>query len=120
MKKAEDVALKLEKMKLRKAAAFVRESVHETLRYMGFPREHWTRLRTNNPLERLMREIKRRTKVVGAFPDGNSALMLAAARVRHVAGTRWGTRKYLDMDRLYELERQRELEREEAVLSVAV
>jgi transposase-like protein len=120
LKKAEDVALKLEKMKLKKAAAFVRESVHETLRYMGFPREHWSRLRTNNPLERLMREIKRRTKVVGAFPDGNSALMLAAARVRHVAGTRWGTRKYLDMDRLYELERQRELEREEAVLSVAV
>jgi len=120
LKKAEDVAAKLEAMKLKKAAAFVRESVHETLRYMGFPREHWTRLRTNNPLERLMREIKRRTKVVGAFPDGNSALMLAAARVRHVAGTRWGTRKYLDMERLYELERQRELEREEDVLSVAV
>ena len=120
LKKAEDVAVKLEKMKLKKAASLVRESVHETLGYMSFPREHWTRLRTNNPLERLMKEIKRRTKVVGAFPDGNSALMPAAARVRHVAGTRWGTRKYPDMDRLYELERQRALEREEEVLSVAV
>ena len=52
-----------------------------------------------------MREIRRRTRVVGAFPDGNSALMLVAARLRHVAGTKWGTRKYLDMERLGEHER---------------
>jgi hypothetical protein len=38
--------------------------------------------------------------VVGAFPDGQSALMLVAARLRHIAGTKWGTRRYLDMDRL--------------------
>jgi len=50
-----------------------------------------------------MREIRRRTRVVGAFPDGNSALMLVAARLRHIAGTKWGTRKYLDMSRLDEL-----------------
>ncbi|TWT93363.1 hypothetical protein Pla108_38570 [Botrimarina colliarenosi] len=49
-----------------------------------------------------MREIRRRTRVVGAFPDGNSALMLVAARLRHVAGTKWGSRKYLDMSRLAE------------------
>jgi transposase-like protein len=64
------------------------------------PPEHWRCLRTNNPLERLMREIRRRTRVVGAFPDGNSALMLVAARLRHVASTRWGTKRYLQMDRL--------------------
>ena len=69
---------------------------------MAFPREHWTRLRTNNVLERIMREIRRRTRVVGAFPDGRSALMLVAARLRHIAGTKWGTRRYLDMDRLRE------------------
>jgi len=40
--------------------------------------------------------------VVGAFPDGRSALMLVAARLRHVAGTKWGTRRYLDMDLLKE------------------
>ncbi len=96
------------------------ESVEQTLAYMSFPREHWTRLRTNNPLERLMREIKRRTKVVGAFPDGNSAVMLSAARLRHVAGTRWGTRKYLDMDRLTELEREREQQEQALVTGVAV
>jgi putative transposase len=69
---------------------------------MAFPREHWMRLRTNNVLERIMREIRRRTRVVGAFPDGQSALMLVAARLRHIAGTKWGTRRYLDMERLRE------------------
>lgn len=59
-------------------------SVEETLSYMSFPREHWTRLRTNNSLGRIMKEIRRRTRVVGAFPDGNSALMLVGARLRHI------------------------------------
>ena len=109
LKKSDDVIKKLEAMKQTKAADFVRDTVLETLSYMSYPSEHWKRVRTNNPLERVMKEIKRRTKVVGSFPDGNSALMLSAARLRHVAGTKWGTRKYLDMDRLYELEREREM-----------
>jgi transposase-like protein len=104
-KKAADVVAKLQEMKLAKAAKIVEEGVAETLSYMAFPREHWTRIRTNNPLERIMREIRRRTRVVGAFPDGTSALMLVAARLRYVAGTRWGTRKYLDMTRLDDQER---------------
>jgi Transposase, Mutator family len=54
----------------------------------------------NNPLERLLREIRRRTRVVGAFPDGQSALNLAAARLRHVAGTAWSTKRYLNMELL--------------------
>lgn len=98
--KAEAVAQKLETMKLAKAAQMVREGVAETLTYYGLPREHWRSTRTNNPLERLNREIRRRTRVVGCFPDGQSALMLVAARLRHVAATKWGTRRYLDMDRL--------------------
>ena len=101
-KKASDVVAKLHELKLSKAAKSVEEGVAETLSYMAFPREHWTWIRTNNPLERIMREIRRRTRVVGAFPDGTSALMLVAARLRYVAGTRWGTRKYLDMTRLDE------------------
>ena len=56
------------------------------------PTEHWRSLRTNNPLERLMREIRRRTRVVGAYPDGKSALTLVAARLRHVADTKLGGR----------------------------
>lgn len=109
-KKAVDVVAKLHEMKLSKAAKIVADGVGETLSYMAFPREHWTRIRTNNPLERIMREIRRRTRVVGAFPDGNSALMLVAARLRYMAGTRWGTRKYLDMTRLGERDREKTLE----------
>jgi transposase-like protein len=101
-KKAGDVVEKLQAMKLAKAGELVKEGIEETLHYMEFPREHWRSLRTNNPLERIMREIRRRTRVVGAFPDGNSALMLVAARLRHVAGTQWGSKRYLDMDRLKE------------------
>jgi len=102
MEKAEAVAVKLESMRLGKAAATVREGYEETLRYMFFPREHWRSLRTNNPLERIMKEIRRRTRVVGSFPDGRSALMLVAARLRHIAGTKWGLRRYLNMVRLRE------------------
>jgi len=106
MEKAEAVAAKLDAMRLGKAAATVREGYEETLRYMFFPREHWRSLRTNNPLERIMKEIRRRTRVVGSFPDGRSALMLVAARLRHIAGTKWGLRRYLNMDRLRELRKE--------------
>ncbi|MEL7490973.1 MAG: transposase, partial [Pseudomonadota bacterium] len=64
------------------------------------PPEHRRRIRTNNPLERLMKEIRRRTRVVGAFPNGNSCLNLAAARLRHIAGTNWSQKRYLDMEPL--------------------
>jgi len=86
--KAKAVVDKLEGLKLHKAAALVRAGISETLSYMAFPREHWRSLRTNNPLERVMRELRRRTRVVGCFPDGESAVMLVAARLRHVAGTK--------------------------------
>ena len=105
-RKAEDVVEKLEAMKLDKAAQDRGEGVEETLTYMAFPTEHWRQIRTNNPLERIMREIRRRTRVVGAFPDGRSALMLVAARLRHIAGTRRGTKRYLDMQRLREQEQE--------------
>ena len=67
--------------------------------YCDFPSEHGTRIRTNNVIERLNREI-RRTRVVGTFPDGNSALMLVCARLRHVAGSQWGNKKYMNMKHL--------------------
>ena len=76
--KARLVMEKLRAMKLRDAAETIEAGVEETLSYYEFPREHWRCLRTNNPLERLNREIRRRTRVVGAFPDGRSALMLVA------------------------------------------
>lgn len=87
-------------MKLKEAAKNIEESVEETLTYCDFPSEHWTLIRTNNVMERLNREIRRRTIVVGTFPDSNSALMLVCARLRHVAGTQWGSRKYMNMKHL--------------------
>ena len=101
--KARQVAMKLHEMRLARAAEIVEAGIDETLSYYSMPSEHWRSLRTNNPLERLMREIRRRTRVVGAFPDGKSALMLVAARLRHVAATKWGTKRYLQMNRLAEV-----------------
>ena len=101
--KAAQVVEKLKTMKLARAAEIVAAGVEETLSYYAMPSEHWRSIKTNNPLERLMREIRRRTRVVGAFPDGKSALMLVAARLRYVAATRWGTKRYLQMNRLAEV-----------------
>ena len=86
-----------------RSEAMVRDSIAETLTYYSFPAFHWRRIRTNNSLEQIMREIHR-TRVVGAFPDGKSALMLTAARLRHIAGTQWGTKSYLTMDLLRDLD----------------
>ena len=106
--KAALVAEKLRKLKLTAAAKKVEEGNKETLTYMDYPSEHWNRIRTNNTTERVNREIKRRTKAIGSFPDGQSALMLVWARLHHVAATDWGTKRYLNMDHLFELEFQRQ------------
>lgn len=104
MAKAEKVASDLEAMKLGAAAKVVREGCAETLAYTAFPMSHWARIRTNNAIERLNREIRRRTRVVGTFPDGKSALMLATARLKYIAESEWGSRRYLDVSLLKEVE----------------
>ena len=98
--KAKAVSEKLKKMKLKNAADHIEESIVETLSFYEFPEEHWRKIRTNNPMERILKEVRRRTKVIGAFPDGQSALMLVGARLRHVTTTKWGTVKYMNMDHL--------------------
>jgi transposase-like protein len=108
--KAADIVDQLKQMRLSKAAGLVEEAIEETLTYYRFPDNHWVRIRTNNPMERIIREIRRRTRVVGAFPDGQSAVMLCAARLRHIAGTKWGTRRYLNMETL----KQQQLEEQPA------
>ena len=101
--KAADVADKLDRMRLSSAAKCVREGFAETLTYTRFPIEHWRRIRTNNAIERLNREIRRRTRVVGTFPDGKSALMLVTARLKYIAESEWGKRRYLDVSMLKEV-----------------
>lgn len=110
--KSGDVVRKLKAMKLKAAAELIEKSIHETFSYFAYPPQHWLKIKTNNPMERLLKEARRRTKVVGAFPDGNSALMLVAARLRHVSSTAWGTRKYMNMNLLIEMD-------QEAIYSVA-
>jgi putative transposase len=103
--KATDVVTKLRDMKLKAAAERVENAIHETFAFYAYPPQHWIKLKTNNPMERLLKEARRRTKVVGAFPDGHSALMLVAARLRHVSATAWGTRKYMNMRLLEEMDK---------------
>jgi len=100
--KALRVASDLEDMGLGGAADTVYGGYAETLTYTRFPMEHWKRIRTNNAIERLNREVRRRTRVVGTFPDGKSALMLVTARLKYVADSEWGSRRYLDVTLLEE------------------
>ena len=97
LEKSQAVIAELRRMRLSEAAKKIEDGIEETLSYMAFPTEHWLKLRTNNVLERLNREIRRRTRAVGAFPDGNSALMLVCARLRYVATTLWGSKMYMSM-----------------------
>lgn len=89
-----------ETSRLADAAKAIREGVAETLTYARFPMEHWRRIRTNNGIERLNREVKRRTNAVGGLPDGRPAMVPAAARCEYVADGTWGKRRCLDISLL--------------------
>lgn len=102
VEKSKLVAAKLRAMKLPEAAKIFEERIGETLTYMKYPREHWRSIRTNNPMERIMKEIRRRTNVVGSFPDGYSALMLVCSRLRYITTHSWGVRRYINMNLLSE------------------
>lgn len=104
MCKAEDVIKKLSEDGLKEAAKVVKDGCLETLTYTDFPIKHWKYIRTNNGIERINREIRRRTRVVGTFPDGKSALMLVTARLKYIAEGQWQKRKYLNMSLLEEKE----------------
>ena len=104
--KAQAVAQQLREMKLTAAAKKIETGIDETLTYMNHPAQHWNKIRTTNLIERVNREIKRRTRVIGAFPDGQSALMLVCTRLRYIAGTDWGAKRYLNMQHLFEMEKE--------------
>ena len=94
------MARELETSRPADAAKVIREGVAETLAYAGFPMERWRRIRTNNGIERLNREAKRRANAVGGLPDGRSAMMPAAARYEYVADGTGGKRRCLDISLL--------------------
>ena len=79
--KAQAVVKQFREMKFTAAAKKIETGIDETLTYMDYPAQHWNKIRTTNLIERVNREIKRRTRAIGAFPDGQSALMLVCARL---------------------------------------
>jgi len=89
---AAQVVGRLHQMGLPGAAARVAAGVPPTLRYYQFPGEHRRALRSSFPLQKLLREVRERTRIVGAFSDPASAVQLVAARLRGAAGRRRGWR----------------------------
>ena len=68
--KSKEIVARLRAMKLKSAAEIIEQKATETLTYYSYPSTHWRQIRTNNPLERIIRETRRRTRVVGVFPMG--------------------------------------------------
>lgn len=95
-RKARAIIDDLRTVRMNTAADLVERSVNETLTHYAFPDIHWKN-RANNPLEWIMREIRRRTRIVGAFPDGQSCLNLTAARLRYIAGSAWSAKRYMNV-----------------------
>ena len=93
--KARAVVEELRSMKLKEAAKKVEDGIEETLTYCDFPSEHWTRIRTNNVIERLNREIRRRTGVVGIFPSADAYTRLVTTYLMEYAEDWSASRAYL-------------------------
>lgn len=102
-----------------KAAELLRDAEEDILAYMSFPSEHWRQLHSTNPLERLMREIGRRTDVVGIFPNRASLIRLASA-VLMEQQDEWtaAPRRYFSQESMNKLYRPDELPESKELLAV--
>jgi len=86
-----------------KAAEVVAEAENDVLAYMSFPEEHWTRIYSTNPLERLNKEVKRRTNVVGIFPDNASVIRLVGAVLMETSDEWQVSRRYFSQESMKKL-----------------
>jgi transposase-like protein len=82
-----------------KAVSVFEAGIEDALTYLSYPGSHHTRIRTTNMLERLFKEVKRRTRVVGVFPNEVSAATLAT-EIALRSSEEWALRRYLTMDAL--------------------
>jgi putative transposase len=87
-----------------KAVSVFEAGIGEALTYLSFPGSHHAKLRTTNMLERLFKEIKRRTRVVGVFPNETSASTLAT-EIALRSTEEWALRRYLTTDALEAVEK---------------
>ena len=86
-----------------KAAETVGKAEGDVLAYMNFPPEHWTRIYSTNPLERLNKEIKRRTNVVGVFPDEASVIRLVGSILMEISDEWQVGRRYFSKESMRKL-----------------
>jgi transposase-like protein len=81
-----------------KLAKLMREAEHDVLAFMSFPRDHWSQLHSTNSLERLNKEVKRRTNVVGIFPNDEAIVRLVGALLLE-QNDEWAvTRRYMSLE----------------------
>lgn len=98
--KAARVVARLENLQLAAAAAQVKARVEDTFNFYGFPGQHWHSLQSANRIEKILRDIRERARVVGAFSDDESAAVMVAARFRALAAGAWRRKGFMNMTRL--------------------
>ena len=96
--------VELYRKRFSKAVAVFEVGIEDALTYLSFPGSHHTRIRTTNMLERLFKEVKRRTRVVGVFPNETSASTLAT-EIALRSSEEWALRRYLAVDALEAVEK---------------
>jgi putative transposase len=85
------------------AAKLLAQAEDDVLAFMSFPKDHWTRIYSTNPLERLNKEVKRRTNVVGVFPDVPSVVRLVGSLLMEIDDEWQVGRRYFSLDSMRRL-----------------